>query len=585
MPAAGGQRWKDRRILAAVLGATIVAFPVVCSTGAALAFQRTVAAPDTVLFFALWWLATLGLCTLVYLATERIARTMVPLALLLKMPMVFPGRAPKRLAVARRAGNVRELHRRVEEAKQQGVADEPIVAAERIVTLATMLSTHDRTTRGHAERVRALTDMIAEELRLPAPHRDRLRWSSLLHDIGKLTVHPEVLNKPERLDATEWEVIRRHPLEGARITAPIADWLGPWAKTIAEHHERFDGAGYPFGLSGRQISLGGRIVAVADSFDVMTSARSYKRPMSPDRARQELAACAGSQFDPDIVKAFLAVSMWRLRFMAPLSWVGSMSGVAARIGAAGHAVAAGVVAGVGVVGLTAAAPLISPGPAPTVPVPAQAASALGQAGGGPSAGAGGSGTTTTDGGSSSGSSNSNTTKDASKDTSTTTTKGASAGADEATTTTTASTTKATTTTTATTTKPPPPTTTTKPPPPTTTTTTTKPPPPPPPTPPPPPPTKVTAQGECQVLVIGPEVVVSWTAGPGGSVTSYTIERTPAGGGPSFSTVATVSATTTTYDDTSVSGGGATYTYKVVANNSAGSAPSPPVNATTPALCL
>ncbi len=174
---------------------------------------------------------------------------------------------------------------------------------------------------------------------------------------------PTLLNKVGALTAPEWEVLRRHPLDGARITAPLAAWLGPWANTIAEHHERFDGRGYPFGRRGREISLGGRIVAVTDSYDVMTSARSYKRPTTPEKARQELAACAGSQFDPDVVKAFLAVSIWKLRMAAPLSWLGSLplgrawTNVGRFAGATGHAVVAGVVASVGVVGLGVAGPL------------------------------------------------------------------------------------------------------------------------------------------------------------------------------------------------------------------------------------
>lgn len=331
--------------------------PIAASFAVAYVVERNVTQPSTVAGFALWWLALLGVCSLAFFVVGRVTRRALPLALLLKMNLAFPGQAPKRLAAARRAGSVRDLHRRVEEARLKGLADEPTLAAERIVTLAATLNAHDRTTRGHAERVRALTDMIAEELRLPDADRDRLRWSSLLHDIGKLTVHPEVLNKAGALSDDEWEVIRRHPLEGARLTAPLASWLGPWANTIAEHHERFDGKGYPFGLAGRQISLGGRVVAVADSYDVMTSLRSYKRPMSPDKARLELAACAGTQFDPDIVRAFLAVSIWRLRLAAPLSWLGSLpfgrlvDGVGRLAGAAGHTVLAGVVASAGVVGL------------------------------------------------------------------------------------------------------------------------------------------------------------------------------------------------------------------------------------------
>ena len=100
-------------------------------------------------------------------------------------------------------------------------------------------------TRGHTERVRALTDFVADELGLAEDDRDRLRWSALLHDIGKLTVHPDILNKEGALSDDEWQLIRRHPLEGAKLTAPLAGWLGEWSATVVEHHERYDVGGYP----------------------------------------------------------------------------------------------------------------------------------------------------------------------------------------------------------------------------------------------------------------------------------------------------------------------------------------------------
>ncbi len=125
--------------------------------------------------------------------------------------------------------------------------------------------------------MRVYTDLIAAQMRLTPAAVDRLRWAALLHDIGKLRVPRTTLNKPAKLSAAEWEVVRQHPLAGADLAAALLPWLGEWGKAIAEHHERFDGTGYPLGLSGREISLAGRIVALADSFEVMTGARAYKR--------------------------------------------------------------------------------------------------------------------------------------------------------------------------------------------------------------------------------------------------------------------------------------------------------------------
>ena len=201
-------------------------------------------------------------------------------------------------------------------------AGTPNESAERLLTLVAALSEHDKLTRGHSERVRAYAVMIGEEMRLDPEELDLLNWAALLHDIGKLDVSGEILRKPGRPTEAEWEQLKRHPLLGERLVGPMGAWLGGWSNAVGYHHERWDGEGYPRGVAGDEIPLAGRIVAIADVFDVITSARSYKAAGAATAGREEIARCAGTQFDPRVVRAFLNVSLGRMRLvMGPLSWL------------------------------------------------------------------------------------------------------------------------------------------------------------------------------------------------------------------------------------------------------------------------
>ena len=315
-----------------------------------------VPSPDGPWWFG-WALGILTCAVLVAVGVERAGRRLLPLVTLLKLSMLFPDQAPTRFSIARTAGSVRKLESRLAETRDDASAREESRTAATILSLSVALQSHDRRTRGHAERVRVFTDLLGEELQLPEEDRYRLRWAALMHDIGKLSISPSILNKPGALDDREWRLMKGHPLEGARIAEPIMEWLGPWGDAIVEHHERFDGKGYPNGLAHGAISLGGRIVSVADSYDTMTAARSYKKPMAVWAARRELADCAGGQFDPEIVRAFLSISLpkllWRtgpvsllvqLPFLARLQEVGLSSVTAMTQGVAAATVAAGVTA-------------------------------------------------------------------------------------------------------------------------------------------------------------------------------------------------------------------------------------------------
>lgn len=310
-PEVSGARWEPRPVSSWLVRAIAVSAPLSVSLTASVALQRLLPPPNglpgTVAQVVL--LLACGLA-LVYPA-ERATRRLAPIAMLLRLSLVFPNAAPSRFRVARRSSDPKELQRELEERSRSDEQDGSEVGGL-LLSLLAALTAHDARTRGHSERVRVFSEMLGAELGVPQPDRERLRWAALLHDIGKLQVSAEVLNKPAPLDAAQWKVVHRHPKIGAELIAPLASWLGDWYAAVEQHHERVDGSGYPNGLAGEDISLGARIIAVADSFDTMVTPRAYRAAMAPAAARREVAIHATTQFDPVVVRALLSLSIPRL---------------------------------------------------------------------------------------------------------------------------------------------------------------------------------------------------------------------------------------------------------------------------------
>lgn len=161
-------------------------------------------------------------------------------------------------------------------------------------------------TMGHSERVTQMALAIGRQMGLDEPALTNLYRGGLLHDIGKLAIPGAILDKTGPLEPGEMQVMREHPLRGVRILEPIAQYAGA-LPVVAQHHEWFDGRGYPLGLSGEAIDLGARILAVADVFDALTSERPYRPGLAVDRAISFICERAGTQFDPAVVEAFLHV--------------------------------------------------------------------------------------------------------------------------------------------------------------------------------------------------------------------------------------------------------------------------------------
>jgi putative nucleotidyltransferase with HDIG domain len=204
-----------------------------------------------------------------------------------------PGAAE--LQSLRYAEDVRRLYRQLQRAICQS-----------LLGLANALEAKDPYTRGHSERVGALGRRLATVLGLGAGDVETVVQAGLLHDIGKIGIPETVLRKRGPLDQAEWALMHNHPIIGAQIVAPF-EFFAAGSLVIRHHHERWNGTGYPDGLSGEAIPLGARIVAVADVYDALTSDRPYRGALSKEVAVAHLIAEAGRTLDADVVAALLGI--------------------------------------------------------------------------------------------------------------------------------------------------------------------------------------------------------------------------------------------------------------------------------------
>lgn len=197
-----------------------------------------------------------------------------------------------------------EAYRSVLEELQTSIAEIDHETIASIKTLIAVINAKDKYTYGHVERVVFYCTVFAEKMKLNDTDKKKLIYSAYLHDVGKINIPEEILMKTDSLTDEEWSIMRNHPQKAVEIIDHISALEG-LAPIILQHHERYDGTGYPGGLRGTEINYFARILAVADSFDAMTSIRPYQPRKSYRQAIQELIRCSGTQFDPEIVQNFV----------------------------------------------------------------------------------------------------------------------------------------------------------------------------------------------------------------------------------------------------------------------------------------
>jgi putative nucleotidyltransferase with HDIG domain len=215
--------------------------------------------------------------------------------------------AEKERQLERYAADLRETFKRERERRHE--LRQSYMATVR--ALCNAVEARDAYTGKHAERVSAYGMEIARVLRAPFADDPEVEFGFLLHDVGKVAVPDAILWKPEPLTPEERLLMERHPLVGWEILREI-DFLGEAKLVVRHHHERWDGDGYPDRLAGDEIPLAARVFAVADVLDALTTLRPYRPPSPLAEARETIAECAGTQFDPEVVAAFLEIPLERL---------------------------------------------------------------------------------------------------------------------------------------------------------------------------------------------------------------------------------------------------------------------------------
>jgi HD-GYP domain-containing protein (c-di-GMP phosphodiesterase class II) len=198
----------------------------------------------------------------------------------------------------------RERQRRIDQALELSEAYQGTA-----LLLGDVVEADDAYTGSHSRGVVELSLAVADRLGLDSRQRRNVEFAALLHDVGKIAVPKEIINKAGPLDADEWKVMHRHTIEGEAMLQRVGGVLAEVGRTVRSSHEHYDGSGYPDGLAGEEIPIEARIVTCCDAFSAMTTTRSYRKAMATDDAVAELRACAGTQFDPKVADALIAITL------------------------------------------------------------------------------------------------------------------------------------------------------------------------------------------------------------------------------------------------------------------------------------
>ncbi|MCU0727763.1 MAG: response regulator [Planctomycetes bacterium] len=199
------------------------------------------------------------------------------------------------LAVAEKTGSLRKA-----------LSELQVVFNATVEAMVSAIEARDCETQHHCRRAREYTLMLAHRMGIRGTELRDIGWGSLLHDVGKIGVRDDILLKRGALTPTEWDEMRRHPVVGFQLLSPIA-FLSGAAQIVLNHHEHWDGSGYPYGKRGDEIPLGARVFMVADAIEAITSRRVYKAPLPFEAAEEEIVRCSGTHFDPAVVDVFRSI--------------------------------------------------------------------------------------------------------------------------------------------------------------------------------------------------------------------------------------------------------------------------------------